>query len=146
MFASHFQIGVVCVCAALLTVAGCGSAEEGDGVVREAVSGTVTLDGKPLDGASIQLIPTTPGAPGEASGEIEGGKFSIPKSRGPAAGSYAVSISSRRSVDVDPNQPPGPAPKPKPETLPKKYNTATTLKAEIKAGEPNELTFELESK
>ncbi len=133
-------------CVVLLAVAGCGAADEGDGVVRESVSGTVTLGGKPLDGASIHFIPTNPNAPGEASGEIKDGKFAIPKESGPAAGTYSVKISSIQNVTVDPNQPPGPPPKPKPETIPKKYNAATTLNAEIKAGDPNELTFELDEK
>jgi len=142
LFATKLRIGVSW--AIMLAVAGCGPTDEGDGVVREAVSGTVTLGGKPLSGASIHFIPTNPNAPGESSGEIDDGKFAIPKERGPAAGTYTVKISTRQNVEVDPNQPPGPPPKAKPETIPKKYNAASTLNAEIKAGEPNELTFELD--
>ena len=144
MLASTLRIGVSW--AVLLAVAGCGAEDEGDGVVREAVSGTVTLGGEPLDGASIHFIPTDPNSPGEASGEINNGQFSIPKERGPAAGAYTVKISSRQSVEVDPSQPPGPPPKPKPERIPKKYNAASTLNAEIQAGQPNELTFDLDAK
>lgn len=144
LFASVFRFGVSC--AVLLAIAGCGAEDEGDGLIREAVSGTVTLGGEPLDEASIHFIPTNPGAPGESSGEINGGKFSIPKERGPVAGGYTVKISSIQNVEVDPDLPPGPPPKPKPERIPKKYNAASTLNAEIKAGEPNELTFDLDAK
>jgi len=133
-------------CAVLLAVAGCGAADEGDGLVREAVSGTVTLGGEPLKEASILFIPTSPGAPGESSGKIENGQFSIPKEQGPVAGPYTVKISSFHDAEVDASQAPGPPPKPKPETIPKKYNAASTLNAEIKAGQPNELTFDLDAK
>ena len=144
MFASIFRIGVSCV--ALFAITGCGAADEGDGLAREAVSGTVTLGGKPLDGASIHFLPTSPGTPGGSSGEIKDGKFSIPKERGPVAGAYTVKISSIQEAEADPNQAPGPQPKPKPDPIPKKYNVASTLNAEIKAGQPNELTFDLDAK
>jgi len=127
--------------------AGCGSGQEqGDGLPREAVSGTVTLDGQPLSGASIQFVPDDPNAPGGTSGEVEEGKFIIERARGPVAGSYHVMISSRTGTKVDASQPPGEAPAPRKDPIPAKYNTKTELKVEVKAGGPNTYEFPLVSK
>lgn len=144
LLGTTYRFGVAL--AALFVIAGCGGGDEGDGLAREAVSGTVTLGGEPLDGASIHLFPNDPGSAGEASAVIENGKFTIPKERGPIAGAYTVKISTVQNVEVDPGAMPGDAPKRKPERIPKKYNAATTLNAEIKAGQPNELTFDLDAK
>lgn len=127
-------------------VLGCSQAEQGDGLAREAVAGTVTLDGQPLNSASIQFIPAAPGTSPEASGEIKDGKFEIGRDRGPVAGEYKVMISTSQSVEVQPGEMPGDPPKPKADPVPAKYNTATTLTAEVKAGGPNEFEFALEAK
>lgn len=133
--------------AALLILGGCSSATQSDGLKREVVSGTVTLDGKPLDSASIQFIPVDPNSAGGTSEIIRGGKFEIGKDRGPIAGTYNVSISTvDLTSNVSPDEAPGEAPKPKKDPIPAKYNVKTTLKADIKAGEPNVLDYALESK
>lgn len=131
----------------IVCLAGCGTdRQQGDGLVREAVSGTVTLDGQPLGGASIQFVPIDPNAPGGTSGEIEKGKFVIEGDRGPVAGSYRVMISSRMGAAVDASQPPGDAPAPKKDPIPPRYNTKTDLKAEVKAGVANTYEFPLTTK
>lgn len=48
---------IVCISAITLLLAGCGSSK----VATEAVSGTVTLDGKPLSGASVAFSPKVAG-------------------------------------------------------------------------------------
>lgn len=144
MTAAFHRIGACLVLAALV---GCNQGEEGDGLAREAVTGTVNFDGKPLPAGSIAFIPTPdPNRGGGATGEIKDGKFEIPKDRGPAAGLYSVAISSATGITVSPDEPPGEAPKPKPDPIPKKYNKATTLNAEIKAGQPNEFKYDLDPK
>jgi hypothetical protein len=131
----------------LLCLAGCGGGEDtGDGLAREAVSGTVTLDGQPLSGAVIQFLPSDPSAAGGASGDIEGGKFAIESGQGPIAGTYRVVISTRMGPDVDASQPPGEIPKPKKDPIPAKYNTKSTLTADVKAGVPNTFDFPLTTK
>ena len=131
----------------LVCLTGCGAEpHQGDGLAREAVSGTVTLDGKPLGGATIQFVPSDPNAPGGTSGEFEDGKFEIGSGRGPMAGSYRVMISSRMEVEVDTTQPPGEAPPPKKDPIPAKYNTQSDLTAEVKAGGPNTYDFPLVTK
>lgn len=134
--------------ASLLTaVAGCSGQDEGDGIEREALSGKVTFGGAPLAKASIQFLPANAQAGGGTSGSIEAGEFHIPKERGAAVGGYKVLISSTTSDEgtsvVDA---PGVPTKPRPDPIPKRYNVDSTLNAEVKAGGPNEFTFDLDSK
>ena len=127
-------------------VAGCGLMGEGEDETHEAVSGTVTLDGKPLDGAMIVFDAVHPADPLEMSaGQIEDGRFSIPKSRGPALGLHKVRISLIAAGQANPNAAPGEPSKVARETLPEKYNTETVLTAEIRADQPNELEFSLDA-
>lgn len=130
----------------LTTVVGCGSREDGDGIEREALSGTVTLGGAPLNNASIQFIPAGPGAGAGTSGAIAGGEFKIPKERGAAVGGYRVLISSNLTDDGAEGEAPGVPSKPKLDPIPKKYNVDSTLNAEVKAGGPNEFKFDLDAK
>jgi hypothetical protein len=77
------------LCAAAVVVAtGCGDGQTG----RVAVQGTVTFEGQPVAWGSIALRPA-PGTSGPAAGsEIVDGKFEIPASAGPTAGSYVARI------------------------------------------------------
>lgn len=66
--------GFLCLFAAFtfVTISGCGGASDG----RVSISGTVTLDGKPLDGGTIAFIGGGGGALATASTNKEG-KFQI---------------------------------------------------------------------
>jgi hypothetical protein len=82
-------IGSVLLLAAL-TVAGCGGG--GDGLDRVAVSGSVTLDGKPARHGIIRFIPA-PGTEGPvANTTISNGQYNIPQDKGPVAGGYEVRV------------------------------------------------------
>ncbi len=122
--------------------AGCG--ESGDSLAREAVSGAVTLDGKPLPSGAITFLPDGPGAPQGGGAPISNGSYSIPKAQGLVAGKYRVAISSAGGP-APAGEAPGSAPMAK-ETMPDKYNTKSTLTAEVKAGQSNTLDYKLESK
>src|SRR4051794_20308380 len=74
-----------------LTLAGCSS---GDGLDRQPVAGSVTLDGAPLPKGTIRFTPTSNEAGTDTSAEISGGKYAFTKQTGPVAGNYSVSISS----------------------------------------------------
>jgi hypothetical protein len=133
----------------LLGFAGCG--EEAVGPPREAVSGTVSLDGRPLPDGVIQLIPTSAreGTMGGAS--VKDGRFSIKRHEGLAPGGYRVVIHSSvgggdasRILDEAPGLlSSSDSPR---DLIPAQYNTNSTLKAEIKAGTANTLDFSLKSK
>jgi hypothetical protein len=135
------------VFAALGLAVGCSGS--GDDLPREAVSGTVTLDGQPLANGTISFSPAGgSGGPG-GGGVIGGGKFSIPRETGLVPGNYNVALyaSEKRAEQTKPAQAGGgkPAERPK-ELIPAKYNTSTELKAEIKKGGGNDLRFTLLSK
>ena len=129
----------------MATAAGC-SGQDDDGIEREALSGTVTLGGVPLENASIQFVPKNANAGGGTSAEVKGGKFKIPKERGAAVGGYMVLISSATTEDGSTGEAPGIPPKTKPDPIPKKYNVNSTLSAEVKSGTPNEFKFDLDAK
>jgi hypothetical protein len=88
---------------------GCGGS--GDGLVP--VTGTVTVDGQPGDGAAVAFVPKdgTPGNGGTALADASG-KYEITTPQGKkglAPGAYKVTVSYRRNPDgsaPDPNTPP----------------------------------------
>jgi hypothetical protein len=133
----------------LLGFAGCG--DDAGGPPREALSGTVNLDGRPLPDGVIQLIPTSAreGTVGGAS--IKDGTFSIDRREGLAPGEYRVVINSRAgggSPARTPDEAPGllEASDSARDLIPAQYNTNSTLKAVIKAGTPNAIEISLKSK
>jgi len=113
---------------------GCG----GDG--RQAVSGTVTFKGKPLDQGTIEFRPTAQEVNSFAGAEIKDGSYSIPASKGLLAGDYKVSISSPEGGGVT-QQMPGESDKIPKERIPAEFNINTKLTCTIKAGEAK--TFDI---
>src|SRR5262245_6811494 len=85
--------------APLLVLGGVVGCSGGDNLNRQPVTGSVTLDGAPLEKGTIRFMPTTTEATTETSTTISGGTYTFPKDSGPVPGEYKVSIS---SVD-DPN-------------------------------------------
>lgn len=140
---SRYRIGAVGVLA--FVIAGCAFIDEDDGKPREAVSGTVTLDGQPLNGGSIVFIPADVDTTDVSSAAIENGRFSIPRSEGPVTGRHKIRISRVVTSPVNPDAAPGEPSKTAQETIPEKYNNQTVLITEIRHGPPNELVFHLES-
>lgn len=127
---------------------GCTGGPRADGdLVRVAVSGEVTLDGKPLPEGKIEFAPVGTAPADIAVADIEDGRFSIVRSVGPSPGKYKVKISSRKSQKIAAGQEPGGAPnKREPEKIPKKYNTKSELEIHIPPEGPVTLNFPLEGK
>lgn len=90
---------IALACVTTLLLAGCG-----DGIHRVNLTGVVTAQKKPIDGAVVQLIPkgTTTGDGGIGGSDSEG-KFTVVSSRqehpGIPPGTYTVLVS--RLVDQD---------------------------------------------
>jgi hypothetical protein len=130
--------------AASAAVAGCGP--EPDGVDRRAVSGAVTLDGKPLPKGDIVFNPTGPGA--SAGGTINDGRYAIDRPLGPSAGPYQVLIYSVRPTGrkvPDPEGPRGSTVDEMANVIPERYNVKTGLKAEVTKDGTNRFDFDLTS-
>jgi hypothetical protein len=95
-----------------------------------AVSGMVEFQGKPLDHGTIDFAPTS--EQGTFSGaSITDGHYEIPAENGLKPGNYDVRISSSEGGAVA-EGPPGDSTITAKERIPAKFNTATTLKAEVK--------------
>lgn len=129
--------------ALILTVSGCG--EAGDGLPRQAVSGTVMFDGQLLASGTIRFSPVS-GSGTEGGSLIREGQFSIPREQGLVPGNYKVSVYSGNTTGERPKAEMGPgrAPKIAKEMIPSKYNSMTKEEVEIKGGGSNVLTFKLE--
>jgi hypothetical protein len=134
------MLGMALVVAAL---SGCGGGED-DGLDRQAVSGTITMGGKPLEKGTVQFLPDGGDAAKAIGGgaPIADGSYTIPSESGLPPGNYLVSISSPAG-GADLGAGPGSAARLPKETIPSQYNTATTLKAQVKSGERNTIDFEL---
>ena len=112
---------------------------------RYGVSGTVKYKGTPIRLGTISFIPEGGTAPAGGAA-IKDGAYEIAAAQGLPPGKYLVSVSYPDPKGAAPapteDEAPGASREVK-ELLPDKYNGATELRAEVKAGEPNEFPFDL---
>lgn len=105
------------------------------------VTGTVTLDGTPLEGATVTFAPVM-GRPSAGMTDQQG-HFILDYAagyRGALVGTHTVRINTERYVE----NPDGTTDFFK-ETIPDTYNSKSTLSADVQTGE-NQFTFDLSSK
>ncbi|VTR91762.1 Uncharacterized protein OS=Pirellula staleyi (strain ATCC 27377 / DSM 6068 / ICPB 4128) GN=Psta_1985 PE=4 SV=1 [Gemmata massiliana] len=125
--------------AAVLTsafLAGCG------GTPKAEVTGTVTLDGVPVENGIIQFYPAG-GAGQSVGGGIEKGKYKVEASVGEMTVTINASkvvgkhkmFDTKESPEVDTLQ----------ELVPDEYNKTSTLKVTFKEGVNENVNFELKS-
>jgi hypothetical protein len=129
----------------LLAAALSGCRDRSDGLDREAVSGSVTLDGRPIAG-DITFIPKANGP--SAGGWIADGTYSLGRSTGPAPGLYRVEILSIQPTGrtiPDRDGPPGGTTEERKNVVPGRYNVDSKLEAEVKKGGPNTFDFRITS-
>lgn len=99
------------------------------------VSGTVTVNGKPLDQGTIAMDPAD-GKGDACGGEISGGRFRLRASTGPKR----VTICAYCMTDMK-----GPDGNPiRRQYLPNKYNLQSQLKADVSPDQANDFEFCLE--
>jgi predicted small lipoprotein YifL len=125
----------------LVSLSGCGGGGPSDAPGTSSVSGTVTLDKKPLADAMVLFTPTEGGRPAVGTTD-KNGKYTLQYStsaRGAVPGSYTVEIRTETTVsDKDGND------VTVPEKLPIMYHDNTELTADVK-NESNKIDFALES-
>ncbi len=148
----RWDVALLCGVAGILS---CGCS--GDGTKLGAVSGIVTLDGQPLENASVSFHPSkgrgsfgTTDAEGRYVLEYHKGR------KGATAGHHKVTITTKvwtqpsRSVDyeVSARDKKKEAGKPRSELLPAKYRVReqTVLSADVVLSGANEHNFDLKSK
>ncbi len=127
----------------LAALCGCGSS---DGLNRQAVSGTVTLDGQPISIGAILFEPTSPESGTAVGATIRQGGFAIARHEGPVPGSYRVRIYSSSGIQATPAKGQSDrAPRPMVERLPARYNTQTELRATVVRRHVKPFRFDLNS-
>jgi hypothetical protein len=137
----RFFGGLLCWWVVAFNVAGCADS----GSKRYAVSGVVKWQGKPLDQGVITFLPEDSSVGSGGGDMIQNGQYSIPAKQGLLAGRYKVTIASAdpRNKAPDPDSPPGYLPVPK-DRIQAKYNTQTTLTADVKPQRQNTFNFEVD--
>ncbi|MBL9161389.1 MAG: hypothetical protein JNL18_01475 [Planctomycetaceae bacterium] len=118
--------------ALLLAAVGCGA---GDGKVR--VTGIVTFDGSPMPDGYVTFTPEGGGTP--AAAPIAAGKFEFAVK----PGAHRVEIEASHFVG---EKNPIMGLQPREQYVPARYNSESTLRADVKAGDENAFTFDLTSK
>jgi hypothetical protein len=114
-----------------------------------AATGTVTLDGKPLENAVIVFVPLPPTVSKQSGAEIRGGEFAIDPEVGLAAGEYRVEVHANISPFGADGKPIDSSTLKKLTAslpnIPRRYRSGNTLKVIAKA-ESNYFDFQLFSK
>jgi len=132
---------VLGVALAVSFAAGCAE----DGPARKAVSGTVALDGRPLDAGSITFVPVE--GLTAANTEVVDGAFTIGRSSGLAPGRYQVQIVSDRSTGKTIPNPdfPDRTIEEVHNVIPPRYNVKTELTVQVKPDADEPYAFQLSS-
>jgi len=132
-------------CAVLWLLSGCG----GNPLGRYAISGSVNVDGAPLEKGNISFQPTE-SQPTSSGAVVAGGKFSIPRDSGLVAGKYRVVVNAAvpgtagKAIPADAQ--PGDPPPPAKELIPPDWNVSSQHTIEVKREGPFVFPFEIGTK
>jgi hypothetical protein len=136
------RIAILLVLAAVLP-GGCGDDAGG----RLAVSGMVTIKGKPVEAGMIEFTPAAGSSGGgtytPSGAVIENGRYEIPRKQGLVPGKYKVSISSPdKHNKLGGDELPGPtSSRTSKDLIPPEFNLKTKLTVEVKKEGPNTFDF-----
>jgi len=124
-------------------ICGCGG---GDSAGRQAISGTVTLDGQALPQGSISFQPMDQGG-ASAGAVITGGSYSVPQEQGLPPGKYRVVINSGGGdAVVAPGGMPGDEPAAEAQELvPPEWNTKSDKTIDVTEGGSTKFDFDIKS-
>jgi len=125
----------------LVVLTGCGSPSG-----RQALGGTVLIDGQPLSVGSVRFRPLAGTKGPTAGGQIRAGKFSVAPDQGVLAGKFRVEITATRKTGskmpaalgdgmVDVME----------QYIPVRYNRQSELVAEVTDTGPSQFEFALSS-
>lgn len=127
----------------LAAIVGCGST---DGLNRQAISGTVTLDGQLITKGAILFEPATPESGTAVGATIRQGAFAISRRDGPIPGLYLVRVYSGSNIQARPTKGQSDrTPRPMVESFPPRYNTRTELRVRVIDRSANRFPFDLTS-
>ena len=137
--------------AALLVVAGFSGCGSGNPLGREAVSGKVTLNGKPLALGNISFDPVQRTGGIRSGALITDGAYVMDEEGGLPPGKYKVRIFAGEPNPPDMKAPDGgelPAPAaelPGKSLIPPQYNVRSDIIREVTAGGDNQFNFEIKT-
>jgi hypothetical protein len=127
--------------AALCLLVGCTGSSG-----QQAIEGTVTLDGKPMEKGQVTFVPQGDTKGPTAGAEVVGGKFAIPAAGGTFAGKFRVEITaSRPGGRKVPDRMTGNLVDAYEQFIPARYNADSKLTADVKAGAVNRFEFAVQS-
>ncbi|WP_152098709.1 hypothetical protein [Lacipirellula parvula] len=136
--------------ATVLAAVGCGAGSSHG--TREPISGSVTVDGQPLERGYLVFEPKA-GQATQSGGIISAGTFSVPAEKGADPGAYSVAIFAEAKLPTTTAEAGTPeyeqamaADKGGQVMIPEKYNVKTELTAEVKTGGENTFVFDLSTK
>lgn len=135
-FAVVWQVS--CWCLLVGWLSGCGGSTAGP--ARATVAGRVTFKGEPVAQGQIRF---TPDQGPFAQAEIRNGKYQVDYKGGVPVGSARVEIDSYAPIGPEIVEQDGTRSKQLLQVLPKKFNTASTLRAEITTKPQGDLNFDL---
>lgn len=124
------------------------SACSGDPLGRQAISGTVKVDGQPLAKGDISIQPLE-GQATSGGGEIFNGKYSVPRELGLVPGKYRIEIHAPvpgTAGKADENTLPGDPLPPARELIPPDWNKSSTQTIDVRKQGPFEFNFEVSTK
>ena len=139
--------GVWIVCVVSLTIAGLSGCGYQNPLGRQAVSGKVIVDGRPLPRGNISFTPKDNITKVRSGAVISDGNYALPTEKGLPPGEYVVSIRAvQRSENSNPDLPPGSEKTtlPMKQPIPAKYNAKSELLCEVTAG--GSCVFDLRSR
>jgi hypothetical protein len=122
----------------LLMVCGCGGPDN-----RAEVSGTVRVNGQPLDHGSITFRPTDGNDGPTAGAGITGGQFRVDRAKGAAVGKNRVVIQCTIKTGRQITGGRGMTEEQKIEVIPARYNNNSELVRDVKPG-ASQLDFDLQ--
>ncbi|MEZ6132347.1 MAG: hypothetical protein R3C59_27100 [Planctomycetaceae bacterium] len=131
----------------LLTLTGVGCGEVPEGPLRAAVSGTVSLNGTPLEEGTVVFVPIDGTSGPRVTVSVVDGRFEADPEHGPGVGQHRVEIQSTCGPAFDDEQMVASL-EAKPQRLnvvvvPPIYNSNSQLTATIQDQTQNQLTFDL---
>lgn len=130
---------VFALCIGSVFLAGCGGGDVGKGKVPPLgkVSGTVKLDGKPLENAQVEFVPANDNV--SIGMTDSSGYYTLDynaTNKGAVVGEHTVKVTTKLGAALG---------KDATEKVPAQYNTRSELKASVKAGD-NKFDFDLKGK
>ena len=132
------------VLAPLGFVAGCGRGYEGDR--RYPLTGTVRVDGQPMEAGAISFVPLDGDKQRVSGGPITDGTYSVEEPRGANGGQYRVEVRwYKKTGRLVPDPLTGDMIEERKEGLPKRYHKQSELTVEISPGRTT-FDFDLKSK